>query len=374
MVWVGMSHHGVDYRHSPIGNDFITYWAASHLALSGTPATAYDLVSIVRVERAVIPGIHTINPWVYPPTFYLLILPLALLPYYLSYCTFIVLTFAPYFSMVRRIFAEPGSLILLLSFPGVFVNALQGQNGFLTGALIGWALLLLPRRPAWGGALIGLLTIKPQLGLLLPLALLCGRQWRALLYASLSSALLLALSVALLGTDSLFAFFGIVGRFSDWFTHDVDLLVKIPSFFSFACLLGAPRWVAYALHGVIAAGVAAAVGWVWLRRSAQHDLRAALLVTGSLLASPYLLDYDLAWLALPIAWLGRQGMRHGWLRWEREMLVAVWLLPMMLIPLHAVTHLQLAPFVLLGFFLVVLRRCALDTESAAEATASAEVI
>ena len=362
IVWVALSHHGLDLQNKPLGYDFTTYWAASRLALSGTPAAAYDVVNIARVEWSIVPGNHSVNPWLYPPTFYLLVLPLALMPYFLSYFVFIGTSFAAYFAVVRRIFTTPGSLMLLLAFPGVFVNVVDGQNGFLTAALMGGALLLLPGRPLWAGILFGLLTIKPHLGLLVPLALLCGRHWRALFYAALSATLFMAVSVAVLGEDTLGAFVVGMGKFSGWLINEPGVLVKIPGFFSFAYLLGAPLWGAYALYGVVALGVATGTCWVWLRCPHQ-DLRAAALVTGSLLTSPYLLDYDLAWLALPIAWFGRYGMHHGWLRGEREMLVAIWLLPMFVTVIHLVTGMQLAPFLLLGFFLMILRRSKVSGEA-----------
>ncbi len=355
VIWVSMSHNGIDHYRKPLGYDFITFWSASHLALSGDPAAAYDLPSIVREERAVMPGIRSVNPWLYPPTFYLLILPLSLLPYFLSYFAFLGATFAAYIGVVRKIIAVPGSLALLLAFPGGFINFVQGQNGFLTAALIGGALLLLTSRPVWAGVLIGLLTIKPHLGLLLPIALICGRHWRVLCYATLTSLLLLAVSVAVLGTDTLSAFLAGMQRFSDLAVGDPDLMIKIPSFFSLAHLLGAPAWIAYAVHGTVAAGVAVAVGWIWLRCPDQ-GLRSAALVTGSLLASPYLLDYDLVWLALPITWMAVHGLRYGWLRGEREMLVAAWLLPMCLVAVYRLCHVQLAAFLLLGLFLTILRR------------------
>lgn len=367
VIWIAMSDHGVDRYQKPLGYDFITYWSASQLARTGDPARAYDMAAIVAQEHQLIPGIRSVNPWMYPPTFFLLILPLSLLPYFLSYFAWIGTTYAAYFTVVRRIVAVPGSLLPLLAFPGGFINFVQGQNGFLTAALIGGAMLLLPTQPAWAGVLIGLLTIKPQLGLLLPLALLCGRQWRALFFACLTAVAFLLTSVAVLGPDTLADFLGAMGRFSVLGVRDPDLLVKIPSFFAFAYLLGAPAWMAGALQLAVAAGVAVTTGWIWLK-CRSHDLRAAALVSGSLLASPYLLDYDLAWLALPLAWFAVRGMRCGWLRGERELLAAAWVLPLVMVAIYKLFRVQLAPFVLLGLFLAILRRTRREVTSGVAAT------
>lgn len=349
------SHGGLDAFHKPMGHDFITFWAASKLALAGNAAAAYDVRQIVQVEWAIVPGFHTYNPWLYPPTFYLLVLPLSLLPYFLSYIVFMATTFAGYFVVLRKVFAPPGSLPLLLAFPGLFVNAHEGQNAFLTGALAGGALILLPSRPVLAGILIGLLTIKPQLGLLFPLILVCGRHWRAFVVAALTAAVFLASSVAVLGTDTLSGFYSSMVAFPAWAVQEGRLAIKIPSFFAFARLLGAPLQGAYILQCLVALPVAAAVGWVWIRCK-DVSLRSAAFIVGSLLVTPYLLDYDLAWLALPIIWFACYAMRFGWLQGEREMLVAAWLLPLVMTPFAMATHVQIAPFVLVLFLLLILRR------------------
>ena len=69
--------------------------------------------------------------------------------------------------------ARAGWLIAaVLASPACLENILEHQNAALLTALIGGGLLLLPLRPRLGGVLIGLATIKPQLGLVLPLFLL----------------------------------------------------------------------------------------------------------------------------------------------------------------------------------------------------------
>ncbi|MDB5974827.1 MAG: hypothetical protein JWR07_1587 [Nevskia sp.] len=157
-----------------------------------------------------------------------------------------------------------GSLGPLLAFPGVFINFVRGQNGFLAAALMGGALLL-PRRPVWAGILIGLLTIKPHLGVLWPVALICGRHWRALFSAALSSMLFLGLSVLMLGTNTLSGFFASLETFANMAFQDGSMFAKIPSFLSFSSMLGLSRHMAFAVHVSVAVPVVAAVAWVWLR-------------------------------------------------------------------------------------------------------------
>ena len=285
----------------------------------------------------------------------LALLPLALLPYFPALILFLGASFVAYAWVVRRIVPGPDTWLPLFGFAGVVMNAGEGQNGFLTAALAGGALLLLPRAPARAGLLIGLLTIKPHLGVLLPLVLLCGRYWGALLWATLTAAAFAALSLMLLGMGTAHAFFAHLPQVAKWVEDGSLPWSKMPTFFAFARLLGAPVVAAYALHFAVAAAATTAVAWVWLR-GAAYELRAAALVAGTLLVSPYLYDYDLVWLGLAIAWFTVYALRRGWRGGERELLALLWLLPVLVLPLQHVLKVQAAPFAVLLLLLAILRR------------------
>ncbi|GAC1622795.1 MAG: glycosyltransferase family 87 protein [Nevskia sp.] len=354
-AWVLKSRHGIDINGKPLGYDFIAFWSASKLVLAGHAADAYDVQALGAAELAAMPGIKSPNPWQYPPTFLLLVAPLSLLPYLLSYVAFIAATLAGYLAVVRRIIRIPGSLTPLLAFPGIYLNLVGGQNAFLTAALIGAALLSLEARPVLAGLLLGLLTIKPHLGLLVPIALVCGGHWRALASAAITAIAFLALSAGLLGSSTAVAFVARLPQVADWVAANTLPLAKMPTFFSLIRLPGLPIAAAYAVQAVVAAMVAAITGWLW-RRGGAMELRNAALVAGSLLTTPYLFDYDLAWLALAIAWFTVYALRSGWRRGERELLVAAWLLPMLVAPLSLVLHLQASALVVLALFLMIARR------------------
>ena len=355
VAWFARSVGGVDSSGRPFGYDYVTFWAASRLALSHHAVAAYDLGSLMQVEHLAMHGVNASNPWYYPPTFFLLVLPLGLMPYLLSYGVFAAASAAAFIVAVRKTLAVPGMWLPLVAFSGIFMNLFSGQNGLLTAALIGFALLALRQRPVVAGVLIGLLTIKPHLGLLLPLALLCGRHWRALGSAVVTSVAFLALSMWVLGSDTLSAFLNSIPHVAQWVADDKLPLGKMPTFFSLCRLLGLPLQWAYVVQAAMAVSAAIAVGWVWLR-CRDFELRAAALLVGAMLTPPYLFDYDLAWLALFIAWYTRLALRLGWLKWEREMLVLAWLLPLLTLPAYGLIRVQLAPFVLLALLLMVLRR------------------
>ena len=165
----------------------------------------------------------------------------------------------------------------------------------------------------------------------------------------------LGASVAVFGRGTLEAFVAKLPEMARAVAANELPLRKMPTFFAFGRLLGLPTTLAFALQLAIALVVAGVVVAVW-RRATDHDLRSATLVSGSLLVSPYLYDYDLAWLALTIAFFARFALREGFRRGEREMLLALWLLPFSVVLLHDALRVQIAPLILLGSFVLIAKR------------------
>lgn len=353
--WLRQVREGVDAQGKAVGFDFLAFWSAAKLTLAGAPAAAYDAATLFARERAAVPALRVSTSWPYPPTFLLVVAPLGLLPYLASYAVFVTGTLAAYAAVVRRAFGDRAALLPFMAFSGTYVNALQGQNGFLTGALMGGGLLLLRERPWLAGVCFGLSTMKPHLGLLVPCVLVASRGFRAFGAATATAVAFLGASVALLGKGPLYAFLEALPATARAAAANELPLRKMPTFFALARLLGAPTGLASTLHAVVAVGVALVVVDLW-RRDVDQDLQRASLVLGSLLLSPYLYDYDLAWLALAIAFFVRYALTAGFRRGEREAMLALSLLPFSVVFLHDALRIQLAPLVLLGAFVVVARR------------------
>ena len=161
---------------NPYPVDFVSYWAAGILALDGNPAGAYDY-AVHRAIEAQGVAMRGGMPFPYPPPFLILVAPFALLPYAPALLAWVVASFAFYLLCLRTLF--PRVSWLAAAFPPVMTNAIIGQNGFLLCGILAAGLALLPRRPWLGGFVLGLLILKPQLGLALPFVLLAGREWRA---------------------------------------------------------------------------------------------------------------------------------------------------------------------------------------------------
>jgi len=346
--WIGISRDLIDPQGKPLGADFITFYAASRLALAGAAPEAYDPDRIFAAEQAAVPANTQHFPWQYPPSFLLLLLPLGLLPYLAALAVFIAATLALYLWLIYRILPDRRVLVPALAFTAVLVNALGGQNGFLSAALLGGGLLLLERRPILAGALLGILSYKPQLGLLLPFLLLVGGYWRSLASAVASTLLLGALSAAVFGIESWQRFLAHLPVARDYLESGALPWDKMVSVFAAARLLGADLVTAYLLHGVVAAAVAALTLLAWRRSTPER--RAALAVAASCLISPFLYDYDLVVLAVPIALLVADGLRSGWLPGLRSALALAWAAPLLGAPLAHFAHLPLMPLVLLALF------------------------
>jgi hypothetical protein len=235
------------------------------------------------------------------------------------------------------------------------VNLGHGQNGFLSAGLLGLGLLTLERRPALAGLFFGLLTYKPQMGFLLPLVLLVDRQWIAFLTAAATALAMSLISYLMLGAEVWQGFFG---SFEITRTYILEQGAtgweKIQSPFSAARMLGAGIQTAYAVHFAIALAVSAIVLWIW-RGPVSIPLKGAALATGTLLVTPYVLDYDLMLLALPLAWLTVEGLRAQFLNWEKLTLFIVWLLPLLSRSIGSF-GVPIAPVVLLVLLSFIYRR------------------
>jgi hypothetical protein len=366
--WMLLSQDMLDPQGKPIGYDFITFWSASQLSLGGEPAAAFDAAKLFEVEQATVPGIDKPFLWHYPPTFQLVTLPLALVPYIFSYLIWASLTLLAFVLVIAKLAPSPRTIWIALAFPGTYINFLQGQNGFLTAALFGGAVLCLEKRPILAGILIGLLSYKPHLGLLIPLALICGRQWTAFLSAAVTTVIFALVATLAIGTESWVAFWNDIPVVRLVVEQGLLPWTEMPSLYTALRLVGLSDVPAYVAQLCLAVAVAVAVALVWLRR-VPTSAAAAVLVSGTLLVTPYSFNYDLTLLAVPMALLAWDGYRHGWLRGEREVLVLIWLLPLVMAPIAIVTSIQIGFLGLVAMFAIALRRArAWDRGALSEST------
>jgi hypothetical protein len=360
-VWAATADGLLDRNGKPLGTDFAAVYAAGTLLLNGAGASAYDPAALHAAERALAGGRAVdFTGWHYPPLFFAVAGTLARLPYGWALLLYQAATLAAFLAVIRGIVPAPRRLrdVLLVAaaFPAVWINVGHGQNGLLTAALLGGALLCLPQRPFLAGVLVALLAYKPQFAILVPLALLAGGHWRTLLAASVTLAIAVLVSVIADGAALWQAFFA-----STDFTRQVVLeqgatgWEKIQSVFAAARMFGAGLPLAYALQGIVAALVATAIAWLW-RSEAAGALKASALASASLLATPYVLDYDFVVLGLAIAFCVRHGLAHGFRPYEKSVLALGFAAPLAARGIAAATGVPLGLIAVTLLLAIVLRR------------------
>jgi hypothetical protein len=359
--WIAASDGLIDRNSKPIGTDFSNVYAAGTLIWQGRPAEAYEPARQHAAEKAVFGGREVpFYGWHYPPFFFLIAFLVASIPYAWGLSIWLVASLAAYLAAMRAILPRPETLLVALAFPAVFVNIGHGQNGFLTAALLGGALHLLDRRPWLAGVLIGLLAYKPQFGVLIPVALLAGGRWNTIGAAAATVAALAAISFVTLGSSVWHAFAD-----SMTFTQTVVLeqgdtgWEKIQSIFSAARMWGAGVPTAYAIQIALGLTLAASLAWLW-QSAAAFELKAAALATASLLATPYVLDYDLVVLAVAIVFFVRHGMNRGFHDYEISLLAAAWIVPLLSRVIAGATGIPLGLPVVLALYVFTLQRAVRD--------------
>lgn len=363
--WVLAATDGIDIKGKPLGYDFITFYAAARLALQGQAAEVFSVPAIMAAERAAVPGNEMLFLWHYPPIFQLIVTPLGWLPYGAAFALFVGSTLALYLAFMRRLIDHRLGLLLAAAFPPVFVNVFHGQSACLHAVLMGYGLLMLERRPALAGMALGLLAYKPHLGALLPFLLLAGGYWRSFVAAAFTATLFAAAATAAFGLAYWQAFAANLPLVSEVLEKGMLPWAKMPTIFATASLLGAPTALAYGLQAASAAAIALATVWAWWRPG-PLDLKAALAVVAACCMSPYLFDYDLVLLAIPVAILGLRAWRSGD-RSDVALLVCVSVMPLFAPGLAEATHLQVMAAGLLVLYavawhlLATLRARALDT-------------
>ncbi|HXF89884.1 MAG TPA: glycosyltransferase family 87 protein [Xanthobacteraceae bacterium] len=367
----------------PLGTDFSNVYAAGTYVLEGRHAAAFDWNQHYARQKEIFGPQTQFYGWHYPPFFLFIAAALATLPYALALLVWQGATLLMYLLAIRSIlFSSSFSvrqgnrvnsnlwILLALAFPAVLINIGHGHNGFLTAALIGGGLALIDRRPIAAGILFGLMSYKPQFGIMIPLVLMATGRWRVFCAASATVAALGLATLLAFGAEVWRAFFD-----SAQLTRLVVLEAggtgwhKIQSVFAWVRLWGGGVALAYAAQGAVMLAAAVALIRLW-RSEAAFALKAAGLVLGALLATPYSLDYDMMVLAPAIAFLAADGLQRGFAPWEKSALAWLWFVPLVARSIAEYAFIPLGIWTMLGVFVLVLRRAAGDAQHTAQPLAA----
>ena len=324
-------HRAAGRGETPLLTDFTSLYAASMLLRQQTAVDLYRpremYQASLQAAQAAYDGnlnekqVRTIglHPWMYPPPFIVLAAPLAYLPYLYAWLAWLVMTSIPYLLAMRNILQDRSFWLVALGAPPVFFNIMYGQTGFLSAGLIGLGLVWLRQRPILAGVCLGLASIKPHFGLLIPIALICGAHWKAFWSAVATVFALAVATVLLFGADVWFGFIGTLLSNLRGFEHNIHKWRVMPSVLSALHQAGLELnwpWRGQILATCLAAG---AVGWAWWwhpARPAHPRLEAAILCLATLLAVPMVYLYDLMLLVPAIGWLWADMRDRGHRSWE----------------------------------------------------------
>jgi len=313
-----------------IGGDFMVFHFAASVAGAPDMIAIYEMANLKAMLEALHPGHGEFNfAWMYPPTMSLLISPFGDVPYLAGFVLWVALFGGAFFITARHLWSDKWALFFLASCPAVFQAVITGQNGFLTATLLTLAAAFADRRPILAGVAAGLLTIKPQLGLLIPIAFLAGGCWRAIVAAALTAVILASASLVAYGTTAWIGFIDAV------LAHGARMgavgfpINKLVSPFGFATMLGAPASVAGAVQLAATLALAAYIAFIW-RRARDWDIRSAALIASAPLATPYAFYYEIVIMAPALLLIAKRAVEIGWLRHERLTLIAAWILPLIM--------------------------------------------
>jgi hypothetical protein len=290
--------------------DFIGPHGAVRAYLEGKLAVVYDFQAFPDfLKEHYGPG-ATLQPLLYPPVWILAMLPFGLLPVYVAFSAFMVFTIAIFAIDNRR---QPWVFLIAVTSPAALWAVLSGQNTFLYVTLFYSGMRLVERSPAVGGLLLGLLVYKPHICLLVPIALLASRQWKALAWMIGTGAVVVLASVMVLGPQAWLDYVALSGQMSgperaQWLVKSLEPWLTSP--FAAMLILHVPGRAASMVQVAIMI-FAAGVVWFVFRRYPDSAARTAVLVAGVLLASPYMLYYDLLLLIPVMVALYRQGLDDG---------------------------------------------------------------
>ena len=323
------------------GGDFIAFWSAARETLAGNLSDLYAADGLNEAILAHRPGVDGVGlTWQYPPHASLIFSPLGYLPYEVAYAVWCAFGLCVFTAVLIQSGLRGRWLIAALATIPVLTVINTGQNASFTAGLLLLAVLYAKPKPVLAGLAAALLTIKPQLGFLLPVLFIAGGHWRAFIAAALGSIALWGGALLILGSEPWMAFFGFVGTVSGSVSDGSMPLYKMVNVYAAARLAWLPDLLAIGI--ALSAVLLAIAALVWTtRRTEDPKWRYAVLAAGTLLTAPYSMYYELILLVPAVFFVLQDGGNTGWNKWEREVIAFIMLLTL-LVP-GPITHFGVSP-------------------------------
>jgi hypothetical protein len=281
--------------------DFSAFYIVAQRFWNGDIDLTYQFSSFAKMQVDA-SGASSIMPWTYPPQFDLLVAPLAFLPGWASYLLFTALTLAAYLAVLRAVAKHNFAHALLLVFPAATLTLACGQNGFLTGALIGLVCLHAERRQIVAGLALGAMIVKPHLAIAAGFYMLISRRWTAVATAGIVVITSTVVGTVVLGPHIWIAWLGAIRESAGFLEQGEYPLFRMISAYAFLYTCGLPAAAAFWGQVVVALLALSAVAVAVVRGHSPNFALGVVAVT-SVMISPYAYDYDLPVLGIGIALL-----------------------------------------------------------------------
>ena len=300
-AWITQTGHFANTTH-PGGADFVNFWLAGQMALKGLARDLYDpdLYAAALTERY---GTDFDFRWLYPPHFLLFVWPLGFFSYWTAFALFEGATLAFLLLVATRIWQGREIALWLILAPVTALGILVGQTAFLVGAFFIGAVYWRDERPELAGICLGLLTIKPQFGVLMPLFFLLERRFLMLAVATATAAFLIGLSALLIGVGTWHEYVAnFLGPQSDVLHASGSFLSMQLASYGASRLSGADVETASLIQAA-SSGIAVLAVILAALSGARSDTKGAILIAATYLATPYVLYYDLAAPTFAALWI-----------------------------------------------------------------------
>jgi hypothetical protein len=309
-----------------VGHDFVNTWMGARIALTGDPTPWFDFDTYNAALKSMLGPDYPDLIWSYPPHLLLFTWPFGLIPYLPSYALWVICGLLAYLAAATGGAERMRTILLLIVSPAAVLTIFAGQNGFFTAALLIGGLTMLDRRPWLAGVLFGILTVKPQLGVLLPIMLILTGRWRTIAAAVATTGVLVGLAALVFGPGVWIAYRDVaMPHQTHVFLHGTGLFIAMmPTAFMNARVAGIPLDIGWVAQAVMSLTAIAAVVWTyWKPRDPLLSL--ALLITATFVATPYVFNYDM----VVFGWLfARLIERPDNKPLDYWLMAAVWTLPM----------------------------------------------
>jgi hypothetical protein len=279
-----------------VGRDFLNIWMYGRAAFSPDPSAFYDLETYHAAIRSLLGMELNGQNWSYPPSMLLLAAPFGHLKYLAALACWTVLGLGVFIAVATRHVSDRRILVPVLLSPAALFCLISGQSSFLAAAMLIAIFAWLDRKPVAAGVLIGLLSIKPQLGILFPFMLMASGRWRVFIAAAAATLALAGVTTAIFGQQVWIDFIAKGLPIQGLVLSDPDRIATpfFPTIFMNLRGLDLGYAAAMSVQALFAVLAAGAVFWAFrFRTHADPLLLLALYLACSVSALPYLLIYDL---------------------------------------------------------------------------------